>query len=611
MSGICGELSFDSTVDTSRDFERLIDMMAWRGPDGRGSWANGPCRLGFRRLSVLDNSPVAHQPIVAQDRYALVYNGEIYNLAALREELERLGASFAAPGEAEVVLQALIQWGASALERFNGAFALAFYDVEQCSLLLARDPLGVKPLYVLQTGEGLFFASQYDQVLAHPWASRLTIAPDGLGLYLRLGYVPAPYGIFRGTAMLEPGAWLEVSADGRRKRGRHYAFPVYQEPDLRGDEAVEAIDAALAAAVSRQMVSDAPMGVLLTDEVNSPLVAVKAAQTAGSLKGFSVANGDEAHEPAGETAYAQQLGLEHVVESYTPDKALQWLGRVIDACGEPLADVSLFPAMLVSNLARRDVTVALTGDGGDALFWGYVDRLAPIIEGAPEFKQPRWLRGGRNAAKRLLRSKDDPIRQGAHSVGEWRRRMDARLPDVELETLFTDFPEWAAGFDLYRYCGWQPDETAQWLRWNQVNGELARILLILDRASMFHSLETRMPFLDREVLDVAARVDWQSCLDLGEKAGKLPLRQALSRRVTLSDNPLREFAVPLAEWLRGPLLSVFYDSVMSRMEILGLPLSRAKLNELLKEHITGRADHSQWLWTLLVLSLWTDKYLER
>jgi asparagine synthase (glutamine-hydrolysing) len=374
---------------------------------------------------------------------------------------------------------------------------------------------------------------------------------------------------------------------------------------------LEALDAALTAAVRRQMVSDAPLGALLTDEVNSPLVSATAAQGGGALKAFTIVNGAAAGEPAGDTTYAQQLRLEHVVESYTPDKAIQWLERVIDACGEPLADVSLFPAMLVSNLARRDVTVVLAGDGGDELFWGDAHRLASVIEGATEFRQPRWLRGGRGAAKRLLRSKGDPARLGAGSVGEWCRRMDARLPDATLESLFTDFPEWPADFALYRYCGWQPDETAQWLRWNQINGGLARDLLKLDRASMFHSLEARTPFLDREVLDVAARVDWQSCLDLGEKVGKLPLRQALARRIKPHNNPSGRFAVPMAEWLRGPLLPVFYDSVLSRMEIMGLPLNRVKLNELLKEHIAGRADHSQWLWTLLVLSLWTDRYLER
>lgn len=613
MSGICGELTFDSSIDTARDFERLIDMMAWRGPDNRGSWSNGPCRLGFRRLSVLDLSSAANQPLVAQERYALVFNGEVYNFCELRNELEHLGVTFSSSGDSEVVLQALIHWGVAALDRFNGMFALAFYDVERRSLLLARDPLGVKPLYVLQTGEGLFFASQYDQILVHPWAARLSLSPDALGLYLRLGYVPAPYGIFKNTMMLEPGSWLEVDAHGGRKRGRYYSFPVYQEPDLQGDEAFEAIDAALESAVRRQMVSDVPIGTFLSGGIDSPLISAKAAlASSGPLKAFTIGNeSGEADESVDAQAYAQSLGLKHFVECYTPDKALQWLERVVDACGEPMADISMFSMMLLSNLARGEVSVSLSGDGGDELFWGYADRFGAVIGQSEEFKSPRWLRAGRRASKRLSRAGGDFSGLNYPTIGDWTRGVNSRLAEPVLGTLFNDLPEWPAEFDLYRYDGWQPDRTAQWLRWSELNGNLARVLLQMDRASMFHSLEVRAPFLDREVLAVAARVDWRSCLTLGEPVGKLPLRRALAKQVDLRSEPQRGFSVPMDEWLRGPLLPVFHDSVLSRMEILGLPLNRVKLTELLNEHVAGRADYSPWLWALLFLSLWTDKHLER
>lgn len=613
MCGICGEISFDSSVDTARDFERLIDMMAWRGPDSRGSWADGPCRLGFRRLSIIDLSPAANQPMVAHDRYALVYNGEVYNFRELRAELEQQGATFRTSGDTEVVLQALIHWGVAALERFNGMFALGFYDVERRSLLLARDPLGIKPLYVLQTGEGLFFASQYDQILAHPWAVRLSVSPEALGLYLRLGYVPAPYGLMRGTMMLEPGNWLEVMADGRRRRGRYYAFPVHSEPDLRDNEAAEAVDAAVASAVRRQMVSDVPLGTFLSGGIDSPLVSAQAALAAGKpLRAFTIGNGEhEMDESVEAQAYAQRLGLEHVVEHYTPDKAIEWLDRVVDACGEPMADVSIFPTMLVSCLARTEVTVALSGDGGDELFWGYADRFGSVIERSEEFRRPRWLRTSRRAAKRLSRSEADDSYLGQPTIGDWYRGVHSRLSDSMLNVLFNDFPDWPGEFDLYDFSGWQQDEVAQWLRWNELNGHLSRVLLKVDRASMFHSLEVRVPLLDREVIDVAARVDWRSCLNLSDRVGKLPLRQSLAKHVEFQSEAKRGFSVPMNEWLRGPLLPVFHDSVLSRMEILGLPLNRASLTGLLNDHVEGRVDYSRWLWTLLFLSLWSEKYLER
>jgi asparagine synthase (glutamine-hydrolysing) len=478
---------------------------------------------------------------------------------------------------------------------------------------LARDPVGIKPLYVLYTHEGLFFASQYDQILAHPWAARLSASPDALGLYLRLGYVPAPYGLMKGTMMLEPGTWLEVTADGRRARGRYYAFPVYQEPDLRGDEAHEAVAAAVTSAVRRRMASEVPLGAFLSGGVGSTLVAATAASAADTpLKAFTIDSGDDpADESADAQVYAQRLGLHHVVEHDPPNKAIQWLDRIIDACGEPMADASIFPMMLASCLARSEVTVVLSGDGGDALFWGNAGRIGPVLAQSEAFRRPRWLRGGQRAMLRLLRSGGDHAALGQATVGEWYRGMQTRLVEPVLKTVFNDFPSWPDEFKLFEYGGWRQDETAQWLRRNDINGALAQSLLKVDRAGMFHSLEVRIPLLDREVLDIAARVDWRSCLDLGEKVGKLPLRRALSKHVEFRGEPKCAFSAPVADWLRGPLLPVFQDSVLGRMEVMGLPLKRKALMGLLNDHVAGRADHSPWLWSLLLLSLWAERYLER
>src|SRR5262249_14008021 len=262
MCGILGQITFSEGDCTAPDEEispRLIGLMARRGTDGEGFWSDGRhATLAFRRLAILDLSDNAHQPMLTPDgRYALVYNGEVYNFRELRRKLVQDGVRFRSTGDTEVVLYALAQWGNRALSRFNGMFALGFYDSVEKRLLLARDHAGIKPLYYLLMSRGLVFASQYDQILAHGWSRESHVSPAALGLYLRLGYIPAPYALLQDTYMVEPGSWLEVSGENRVRHGRFFEFS-FSEPTLRGEAAFEAVDAAVTSAVRRQLVSDVP-----------------------------------------------------------------------------------------------------------------------------------------------------------------------------------------------------------------------------------------------------------------------------------------------------------------------------------------------------------------
>lgn len=612
MCGIVGELRYGrSAAAEAFDFARLIALMARRGPDSAGYWADERCRLGFRRLAILDLSAAANQPMVHDGRYALVYNGELYNFRELRADLERQGVAFHTSGDTEVVLQALIHWGRAALDRFNGMFALGFYDAARGALLLARDPLGIKPLYVLEAAEGLLFASQFDQLLAHPWGANLSVSGEALAIYFRRGYVPAPYGLMRGTGMLEPGSWLEATADGEISRGRYYTFPVYTEPDLRGAEAMEAVDAAVTAAVRRQMVSDVPLGTFLSGGIDSPLVAAKAARATSQLSAFTIGNGSGPLDESADAAeYARRLGLRHVLEQYTPDRALEWLDRVVEACSEPTADYSIFPTMLVSCLARQEVTVMLSGDGGDELFWGYPFRMGPVLALAESFRRPHWWRSGRHAVRAL--AGDTSLRNLRWpTIGDWYLARHTWFPDALRQAVFPRFPALPDDWTAYEYDGWRPDETAQWLRWNELYNHLDRVLLKVDRASMYHGLEVRVPLLDKEVLDVAARVDWRTCLDVPGDTGKLPLRQALAREVGFQTGGKRGFSVPMADWMRGPLRPVFEDVVLGGNDLLGLPFDRAALAALLDDHVSGRADRTLPLWMMLSLALWSARFLPR
>ncbi|MBP6016361.1 MAG: asparagine synthase (glutamine-hydrolyzing) [Candidatus Promineofilum sp.] len=615
MCGISGELQFyDGPARDEGTIAHLSDLMARRGPDDAGLWRDDVWAwLAFRRLAILDLSPAGRQPMVTPDgRYALVFNGEIYNFVELRRELEQVGIGFRSSGDTEVVLQALVRWGPAALDRFNGMFALGFYDRRERSLLLARDHAGIKPLYYLLGERGIFFASQYDQILAHPWRDGLPVSSDGLGLYLRLGYIPAPYAVLEQTYMLEPGAWLRVSGEGRVERGVYYAFPARTMPDLSGREAYEAVDEAVAAAVRRQMVSDVPLGAFLSGGIDSPLVVAKMRAAAGRpVRAYTIGTaGSPLDESADAASYARQLGVDHVLEQFTPDVALDWLDDVVAACGEPFADFSIFPTLLVSQLARRDMTVMLSGDGGDELFWGYPERFGSVLSASADFRRSHWRRSARWATRRFTGWGDGHQNLRWPTIGHWYRQKHMRMSEASLAGLFSPLPPWPRSFDLFNYDGWEADETADWLRWNEFTGHLTMVLLKVDRAAMHQSLEVRVPLLDREVIAVAARVDWRACLDPATNTGKQPLRWALSRHVPHQTQDKRGFAVPMADWLRGPLGEVFREQVLSRREWLGMGVDQTALEKMWAEHQSGRADLSRSLWTLLSLALWDDYHFQ-
>jgi asparagine synthase (glutamine-hydrolysing) len=616
MCGLVGQLRWRRGPEPDADRElirRLAALAARRGPDDEGVWSDGGhCTLGFRRLSILDLSPAGHQPMCTADgRYAMVYNGELYNFRQLRAALEDAGVRLRSSGDSEVVLYALATWGSDALQYFNGMFAICFYDAQARRLLLARDHAGMKPLYYLIGSEGFVFASQYDQILAHPWSAAAEPSADALGLYLRLGYIPAPYAVLRGSALLEAGSWLECDADGQVRRGRFFEFPVHPESQLDGAEADEAVAAAVTAAVRRHLVADVPVGTFLSGGIDSPLIAATMrAVSNDTVHAFTMGTGgDEWDESPDAIAYGREIGVEHVVGYLTPQRALGMLDDVIAACAEPFADYSVFPTMFVSGLARQHVTVALSGDGGDELFWGYIGRLDAVLRCVASMDEPPTGRSGGWSVAQLLEATDgraDP--RWPTSIGDLHRLHHTHKSEGWLRRIFPDLPPWPADCALFTYAGRELERTAHWLRWNEFVGYLTEILQKVDRASMFHGLEVRAPLLDREVIDVATRVHWRACIDPDRRIGKLPLRRALAERVHHHTWAKRGFTVPMAVWMRNDLRPVFEDAVLSSDGLAGLAIDRRAARDLFERHLTGQADYGWNLWLLLSLSLWERRH---
>jgi len=617
MCGICGLFTMDEQYNQRKaleSVERMVFQMARRGPDDEGIWQDGFCILGFRRLSILDLSSNGHQPIHTQDgRYVLVFNGEVYNFREIRKELEQLGIRFQSTGDAEVVLYALMEWDIRALDRFNGMFGLAFYDNQEKSLLLARDYAGIKPLYYLYSAQGLIFASQYNQIVQHPWAKNLGVNQDSLSMYLRFGWIPAPFALLEKTHLLEAGCWLKIDTTGKIQQGKFFEFPKYLAPTLCGEQAIDALDEALDRAVKRHLISDVPVGVFLSGGIDSPLVAAKVKNIAHQkIQAFSIGVNDPIMNELNEAQqFASELDLNLTSQKISINDTLDLMDDVFEATTEPTCDYSIFPTYMVSKLAKKYVKVVLSGDGGDELFWGYPGRFIPVLNQAHYFGLPKFLKYGN-----ILLKKGFGIGNASrdilwNDIGRFFQKKHTIFSEKDLDNILPGLQSVPLSFQLFNFQETDLQKTAQWLRWNEYHFHLERVLMKVDRASMHNSLEVRVPLLDKEVITTSLKIDWQTCLDLDQKIGKIPLRYLHAKYFKKQEYTKKGFSVPIHDWLKGPLQGLLYENVLSRQDILGQSLNRTYLQKINKKMIAGDKSKAWGLWLLLSLSLWQKKHLRR
>ncbi|MBF0430922.1 MAG: asparagine synthase (glutamine-hydrolyzing) [Fibrobacteria bacterium] len=619
MCGIYGQYLFSPHSAQHEELLALtgkITDMAWRrGPDDRGVWSDKrkQCYFGFRRLSILDLSVKGHQPMETADgRYTIVFNGEIYNYREIRKELISKGVTFHSNGDTEVVLYALSVWGIAALKKFNGMFAIGFYDTLKNSLLLARDQFGIKPLYYFEHPEGIIFASQYNQILAHPWSQASNIDYQSLSLYFHLGYVPAPFGLVKDTHMLEPGTFLQLSPTQKTIKP-FYTFPQYAENSRTLSVAQEELEHVISQAVKRQMVSDVPVASFLSGGIDSPLVTAHMQEsTKDKITAYTIGSDNINYDESEDAKqYASQIGCQQILRQFSPDNAHQYISEVIESCGEPLADDSIFPTLMVSQFASENHKVILSGDGGDELFFGYFYRISSILSSAKDFRHPRIIRNLRWALKKYFNLGGGYWNLRWPDVGRWYREKHTQLSGEWQKAIFPDITNWPSDARYFNYNGWDQDETAQWLRWNETVCHLNRVLLKVDRASMYHSLEVRVPLLDMEIVKAALTLSWQNCLDIKNKLGKTPLRAALSKHTCYQSTGKQGFSIPMGQWLKTTLKPMFTDTLLCKKELLGLPINKKQIEKLYKAHVNGEADYSRALWNLLSLSLWESHHFKR
>jgi asparagine synthase (glutamine-hydrolysing) len=616
-----------------------------RGPDDDGVWTDleAGIALAHRRLSIVDLSPLGHQPMESGDgRYIVAFNGEIYNFRELREILRGSGHSFRGTSDTEVLLAAAVEWGVSgALDRFRGMFAFALWDRAERALYLCRDRVGEKPLYYGWSGGTFLFGSELKALREHPaWTGELD--RDALDLYLRRCYVPAPYSVYRGIQKLPPGTFLRLAGErpGQLPQPTAYwsARNVVEAGRRRpyqgsAGDAVEELDGLLRSAVRDQMVADVPLGAFLSGGIDSStVVALMQAQSAEPVKTFTIGFHEQGfNEAEYGAAVARHLGTDHTELYVTSDQAMAVIPRLPTLYDEPFADSSQIPTFLVSELARQSVTVSLSGDGGDELFGGYVrHKLGPKVWRAMR-PVPRPLRRAAGAA---LTAVPPRVWVGlASSAGRLLpRALKHRFPGEKIQKLAGVLRAgdqdaiyrwlvsgWPEGHDAVIGAGNPRDLLREPSRWPQFDDFAARmmyldlmtylpddILVKVDRAAMGVSLETRVPFLDPRVLEFAWRLppDYK----IREGVGKWPLRQVLYRYVPeqLLERPKAGFAVPVGEWLRGPLRDWAEDLLDERRLREGGVFRPGPVRDVWREHLSAASDRTFQLWCILMFQAWED-----
>lgn len=623
---MCGIAGFVSLTGSRPDPQRLAGMVATlrhRGPDDQGTFADGLAALGAARLSIIDVAG-GHQPITIDGGITVTQNGEIYNYVELRDELMRAGRVFTTACDTEVIAHMYALYGVAGFARMRGMFAIAVWDAARGRLVLARDRVGKKPLYYMKSGGDLLFASETKAILAAldcvPSAD-----PQALLSFFTFGYVAGERAVFKGMKRLVPGSALVVNTRDAGDAGRgetispFWTWPAAPETDrLPPDEAIERLRAELTEAVRIRLRSDVPLGAFLSGGMDSAAVlALMTTQSSRPVQTFTVGFGDAAYDEVAEArATARHFRADHHEQIVTPD-CITVAERLAYHYDEPFADASAIPTFYVAELARRHVTVCLTGDGGDELFAGYTpyaDALARVgsapvsafrsVLGAGARQIPVHARGKGRLSTMAL---------GPEAWFVWRRTV---FPDYLLEAVVEpdvlaaagSLPERQAVADI---CAGSGPLLSRLQQWDQHHYLPDDILVKVDRATMAHSLEARCPILDERVIELAAS---QSAAHHGSATGtKLLFREVIRPWVPpeVLARPKRGFGVPLRRWFHDQMIGWARDILLDPRTGQRGWTRTPEVGALLHQHEKGSRDHAKRIWALVSLELWAREHLDR
>lgn len=602
------------------------DAIAHRGPDDSGILTDGDFGFGMRRLSILDIAG-GHQPMETSDgRFAIVFNGEIFNHLEVREPLVAAGYSFVTHSDTETILAAFCHWGNEAWAKLEGMFAVAIWDRRQRSLTLARDPLGIKPLYVSEQGGGLSFASELKALRVLP-DHRFDVDERAVHDFFSFGHVRRPRSIFQQVATLDPGHFLTVDASGASRVGAYWRPRFHDGDKLYADQWSDEMRSMLCRTTARHMQADVPVAAFLSGGIDSSAILAAMTKAASQpIKAFTIGHpGAKIDETEAARVIANHLGCEHIVAPLDMAEATEILPQILSSYDEPFADMAAIPTWFASKLAGQYVKVVLCGEGGDELFAGYkrhrnaraIERLRPLIETAGPLAS---MIGGLPVTRS---GKLNSIRQHARRFAEFVRLSDGYQQffaatqissrGLRRQLYSPDFWQRQEGEDSYARLEQEyfpaaaaPKASAleQFLYADLTLNMPSAMLTRLDRASMAHSVEARVPFLSHKMVDWALTVPED--LKLRGRIGKLILRRAIAPWLPqeILRRPKQGFQIPMADWLRGQ----FGDFARETWHSSGVAeagyLDCAAVERLFREHKEGAADHSRMLYAITAFGIW-------
>ena len=579
--------------------------MHHRGPDSNGIWENETYHTAFARLSIRDLSHNGDQPMHSVDgRYVISFNGEIYNADKFKTLLEKDGVNFVSTADTEVLLYSLIKWKIEEiLPQINGMFAFAFYDKQENKLLLARDRVGIKPLYVGHNDDGIVFSSQYDHIINHPYCSANEIDGNALNLYMCLGYVPEGMAMMQKTQLLPHGHYMTVS-NGNQQIKPYYIYPIAKTSTNQTPEEV------LQQCINQQLVSDVPLGTFMSGGIDSTLVTY-AATKQHRIKSFTIGVDDKAiDETEDAAAFAKYFNTEHFTRHVTKDDLLNYIQKNTAAFSEPFADFSSIPTLILSEFVRKHVTVALSGDGGDELFWGYPRSKMvfhhhallqkPTTELYGKFLMERLLRKPKTVSKRHLKANNilDYYYQSLFIASA-----SVYTKDIVSSSQFQD-PYFLQQVHELNINLNDDVQLMNAIRKLEVDIHLQRILIKVDRASMYNSLEVRVPFLDNDMLDYSTAISHESCIEDG--TGKMNLKKLLASKTNneLVYKPKKGFMIPMRNWLSDELYKDVEEKLMNMPKHLAVHFNKKGIEKMLHLHKTNTDDLSWLIWAMYTLVNW-------
>lgn len=617
MCGICGQFNFvkNHPVDP-RVIHAMADSIKHRGPDDEGYFVSGPLGLGFRRLSIIDLAG-GHQPMAdAQERVWVIFNGEIYNFKELRRELEQLGYSFRTNCDTEVIVHGYLEWGTDVFNHLNGMFGLAIWDVNKRRLVVARDAMGIKLVYYRISGGQLTFGSEIRAVLAAD-ECHAEVDSLALNLFLRFRYTPAPLTIFKGIRKLAAGTMLVVE-NGRCREERWYNYkPVLFATRKSDEEARDELLQLYRAAVRRHLLSDVPVGILLSGGLDSGLLLALMNEEGRSWPAYTIGYGEDfEHDELTDAAEtASLLGARHVKVKLDQSEFERALPAIVESLEEPVAASSIVPMYFVSQRAREDVKVALNGQGPDELFGGYKRHLG--------VRYGDWWRGLPAGLRTIIGyianrlPRNETLKRGVSSLStenRLRRYQDvfSLAPAATIDGLFRD--HWKNGNSDHELASyWRPlarqikdiDELGGFQLLEVRSSLPDELLMYADKLSMAHSLEVRVPYLDRTI------VEYVQCLDASFKI-RSGTRKWLHRQVCQSYLPprilkrkKRGFAVNVVDaWFQSKVSSQFSELLLDTSSLMFELLKPDPVRKLLEAHRSGRRDNHKLLFSLVMFEQW-------